>query len=391
MAPPTNTRKEGASSPSNDNPSSTTKVKRRDTRETLIVGDIDIDELFETITIEEHPYDHDGPLVVDGTSYTGFETLLESAVQDTAVADSLTGLIHCGNLAMAHRQNLVNILSSIRDGLFKLQRETERVSKEQVLELREELLASKEELLASREEVMVWKAKYLQVRNPEIESQLPSQPRYEEPPQVEEVSSRPVRKRPTTLADTSDCDKVAKPKKHRKPMKNPEMLSDGKIVTFEAWELKMKNKLEHDHEDYGTEEEKIAFIFSCTTGKASDVLLPYIQPGPFRIVTANAAFKALSACFKDCHRKLKARAAFKKLRLREGGDYYTFHTEFVKLALVSRVGLNSYKVEFAERLPRSIRMLLLGPEQDDKVDFDEYQVLASQIANAEALLDEQDY
>ncbi len=150
----------------------------------------------------------------------------------------------------------------------------------------------------------------------------------------------------------------------------------------------MKNKLKRDHEEYQTGDEKIAFIFSRKTGEASNVLLPYIQSGPFQVVAATAAFKALSAYFQDRHRKSKAHAALKKL-LREGADYHTFYTEFMELALISEVSLDSYKRELADWLARSIRMPLFGPEYDATVDFDKYQVLASQIANGKVLYNEE--
>ncbi len=176
--------------------------------------------------------------------------------------------------------------------------------------------------------------------------------------------------------DTSEDESVTPHKKSEakcKLIKDPEMLSDGKIVTYKAWKIKMKDKLEQDHQEYRTEKEKVSFIFSRITDKASDILLPYIQPGPLRIVTARTAFEILSACFQDRQHKSKARVAFRKLYLHEGGDYHHFHTEFISLALVSGISLDSYKEELVEQLPESIRILFLDLEQDDEVDFDKYQ------------------
>ncbi len=352
------------------------KGKQRETcRESVIMGNTDIDVLLETIIVEQHQPYRGKPITVAGTGYADIGTLLESATQDALVAESLTCLIHDGNLAMSHRSNLFTFLWSIRDRIFNLPREAEGISREQVLELREALVAA-------NEKAAEWQTKYAEaVLQRTIEMQAsspsPSQSRPEESPKVEDVSSRPVRpiqKCATLPVDTSDCDILIPRKqkaKARKPTKDPEMLSDGKIVTYEAWEVQMKNKLKRDHEEYPTEKEKVAFIFSRTTAKASEVL-PRSQ-----IVTAKAAFKVLSAWFQDLHRKSEAQAAFKKLHIHQGGDYYTFHNEFIKLALASGLHLDLYKEEFAKRLPRGIRTYLLALEQDKAFDFDMYQELAS--------------
>ncbi len=53
----------------------------------------------------------------------------------------------------------------------------------------------------------------------------------------------------------------SKVKTRYKFMKNSKMLSDSKIVTYEVWEIKMKDKLKWDYEVYRIEKEKVSFVF----------------------------------------------------------------------------------------------------------------------------------
>ncbi len=383
MAP--SQRTEGASKPSNTRQGARFSLKPDD--EKVLITEI-INQVEQDI---QAPRNHDESVLVGDIEYPDFALLIDEALTDEGVAEELIDLFRRGTLAIRHRDYLVQVLHAIeRDWVAEA-----NACHNQVLELQEALVTTKDtaaEWKMKYADAMLRRTTAIQVPEPEPE---PSQSR-------PEVSSRPVRpvqpvRNDTTLQiDTSDNEDepVAPQKKSkakvRKPLTDPEMLSDGKNVIYEAWEIKMKDKLEWDHEEYRTEKEKVSFIFSRTTGKASEVLLPYLQPGPLRILTAKAAFETLSACFQDRHRKSKALAAFKKLHLCDGGDYHLFHMKFTILALASGISFDSYKEEFADRLPDGIRVHLLGPEQDDQVDFVEYQKLASQVAIGKALLHRQE-
>ncbi len=335
--------------------------------------------------------------------YPDFATLIDEASKDESVAGELNEAFHQGLLAIQHRYETLEVIRIVdREWMDEI-----TMYRNEVLELREALVKANQDTVTANQKAADWKMQYADAvlqRTIAIQAPSPSPSQFrpemsdEESPEVEEVSSRPVRPiRPVRehvihQVDTSDCEPVApqKPKtKRRKAIADPEIFSDIKTVDYETWEIKMQDKLDYDAEDYRTEKEKIAYIFSRTTGRAAKILLQYIKPGPLQVTTAVAAFEALSACFQDHHRVSKAWAAFKKLRFHEGGDYHIFYTKFTELALVGEVAASSYKRELADRLPDSIRVHLLGPELDDEVDFNEYQKLASKIANGRALLDDQ--
>ncbi len=135
----------------------------------------------------------------------------------------------------------------------------------------------------------------------------------------------------------------------------------------------MKEKLRRDHHLFPSQRDQIGYIFARTEGKAAEALIPRMKPGQFRVKTADDVFTALETIFEDRHRKSRAKASFRKLTLKEGGDYHTFHMSFMNLALIAEIPVDEYKSEFAYRLPESIACQVVREEEDDEVDFEEFQ------------------
>ncbi len=170
----------------------------------------------------------------------------------------------------------------------------------------------------------------------------------------------------------------------RKVFPDPELLSDGKKVDFETWEFKIREKLRRDTGLFPTRKDKLGYLISRTEGRASKSLLMRLKPGPAQIHTVDEAIKALEALFIDRHQRSRARLALSKLRFKEGGDYQAFQAEFLDLLIRAAVPVEEYKIKLARRLPESIAPLVAQWEEDEDIDFEEYQShVSTQIHNAE--------
>jgi hypothetical protein len=165
-----------------------------------------------------------------------------------------------------------------------------------------------------------------------------------------------------------------RPKQELKPLGEiKKLLTDGISPSYAGWELLVRNKLERDHAQYPTLQNKLLFILSCTDGKAFEILTPRLERNSRHPITSvDEAFTILENGLADRHRRSKAEAQLAKLEFHENDDWHTFFAEFTRLLIEADVNPTEYKRYLAERLPEVISLQVGRYENDEDCDYERF-------------------
>lgn len=170
---------------------------------------------------------------------------------------------------------------------------------------------------------------------------------------------------------------------------DPPTLTDGKEPKFEDWLLKVKNKFRANADHYQTEELKMAYIESRTSGDAAKHLAPRFREGVVHQFQTSAEILAyLERIYLDPNRIQKAKNTFHQLFMRKSEDFHTFLTKFQHLAAEAEVPESSYKYELNSKLPVELKKAVAASYISSTSNFNDFSDYCSQIAQAHHEADE---
>lgn len=154
------------------------------------------------------------------------------------------------------------------------------------------------------------------------------------------------------------------PSEDRRPIRipDPERLSDGQTEgpSYESWISALKDKLDYDV-FAGGEKEKMAYIFSRTTGKAQDQLQPSYDrslPDEERYQSVDEMLKDLNAAFVDPYKKQNAVHQYHRLQMRPTQHFREFYQEFRMLAATGNIHQDARQIDLFEKLHYDLKMLV---------------------------------
>jgi hypothetical protein len=162
---------------------------------------------------------------------------------------------------------------------------------------------------------------------------------------------------------------------------DPDKLTDGKEPQYDLWEQQIRQKLEVNKDHFVDERDKVLYIQGRTAGAAAKHLLPrtkHDSKAPLR--TVEDVFRFLRSVCKDPMEKQRARGDYRKLFMRNGDDFHTFHTTFLELALLSELPEADYKDDFAEKMSYELQTPLAQKITDPDVTFDDLVAAATSQA-----------
>ncbi|MDA4119332.1 MAG: CCHC-type zinc finger protein [Thaumarchaeota archaeon] len=140
----------------------------------------------------------------------------------------------------------------------------------------------------------------------------------------------------------------------------PPELDDGISPTYTAWKILLRAKLRSNSDWFRTEQERIDYAFSKTTGEAQRHLEPRMDEDsedPWSSVSEILAH--LDTCFLNHFEAQEAEDSFYELEMRTGEDFNSFHTEFSRLASVGRVPKAVWRSHLWRKLNREFQSRLL--------------------------------
>jgi hypothetical protein len=159
---------------------------------------------------------------------------------------------------------------------------------------------------------------------------------------------------------------------HRsKAFSHPDKLDDGKIYSFDAWEIEMRGKLTNQARDYPTDTDQVLYIYSRTTGTARDHMTPRMKATSlFRLKTAEEAFALLDMVFNDPMQKQKKKREYRSWRyIPEAKPYQEFYTQFMTLAQEAEIDEEDLKNDLYEKLPDEMQLQVARDAFCETVDF----------------------
>lgn len=177
-------------------------------------------------------------------------------------------------------------------------------------------------------------------------------------------------------------------KKKSMKLPDPPILTNGKDPKFPDWLSKMKSKLQANRDHYDSEELRMAYVENRTGGDAARHLAPRLEEGPSRFQTAKDMFDYLESIYLDPNRREKARAEFKKLKMKENEEFHAFLTRFLHLANEAKVSPDNFKEELQERLTEELNKHTIGSYLDLD-DFTDYSRRCSKVAQKLRAIHEQ--
>ncbi|EOD46549.1 hypothetical protein UCRNP2_6718 [Neofusicoccum parvum UCRNP2] len=116
----------------------------------------------------------------------------------------------------------------------------------------------------------------------------------------------------------------------------------------------MHNKLEINADHYKTERAKISYVFSRTTGIASDTIRPNVHEGPAAFQTVEEAFTLLTSVFDDPHFLQNKRQEFRRF-YQNTTPFNSFYAKFIALATESELPRDQWFEEMWTRLSGGLR------------------------------------
>jgi hypothetical protein len=166
---------------------------------------------------------------------------------------------------------------------------------------------------------------------------------------------RPRRSRPSETPASGIAGKRSP--KHE----DPPQLDDGTSPTYAAWKALLRGKLRKNADWWVTEQERIDYVFSRTTGEAQRHLEPRIDEkslDPWASV--DEMLDHLDTCFRNYFEAEQSENAFYALKQSTGQDFNDFHTEFSRLASVGRVPAATWRSHLWRKLNREFQNRLLA-------------------------------
>jgi len=142
---------------------------------------------------------------------------------------------------------------------------------------------------------------------------------------------------------------------------DPEKLDNGLDPSYVAWTTLLQAKLLANADWWKTEDERVKYVFSRTTGAAMKHLEPRIDQRsqePWKTVDEMLAY--LDVIFRNHFETEQAENAFFALRQAVGQDFSEFHTEFSRLASVGQIPTNTWRSHLWRKLNKEFQNRLIA-------------------------------
>jgi hypothetical protein len=193
-------------------------------------------------------------------------------------------------------------------------------------------------------------------------------------------SSRGHRSRPRRSYGTP-----AQLEKRSPKHEGPEKLDDGTSPTYVAWKSLLRGKLRANADWWPTEQDRIDYVFSCTTGEAQRHLSPRIDEDSLEPwLSVDEILAHLDTIFRNHFEAEQAENSFYALKQQATQDFNDFHTEFARLASTGRVPLTTWRSHLWRKLNREFQNRLLATHHQHRT----YQELARECQRLAVDLEE---
>jgi zinc knuckle protein len=210
-------------------------------------------------------------------------------------------------------------------------------------------------------------------------SHLPS-----EEPRTRESTQQPVQSTVSVEADSILG--------HHKLMKipDPPLLSDGKDPDFDSWMMAMHRKMRASAAMLPTEDYRMIYVASRTTGDAERYLAPRLRANavdPF--TTAQQMFDHLEKIYGNPNRAMKAAEDFHDLMMKPGQPFHEFLSRFMYLHIEGELMLNdrNLKLNLWRRLTKNLRQRADPALLKSNASFSEFSTAIGELADMLAVSD----
>jgi hypothetical protein len=176
---------------------------------------------------------------------------------------------------------------------------------------------------------------------------------------------------------------VSQSHKYSKKLPDPMPLSDGVDPTFESWRIQIKGKLRGNADHFPTEEDRMFYVFSRTTGNAQKHLLSrYDDDSPMRFALATEMIQHLASIYVNPHKVRDARYNYGKLVMKSGQSFTEFQTNFLHLAGEGQIHSDNLRLDLYDKLTTQLQERLAATLED----LDTYDKLASRCLSLDTEL-----
>ena len=144
---------------------------------------------------------------------------------------------------------------------------------------------------------------------------------------------------------------------------DPDKLDDGTSPTYASWCILLEGKLLANADWWTTEQGRINYVFSRTTGKAQGHLEPRMsRMSANRWTTVDEMLDHLDIIFRDHFKKEKALDQYARLTQQLNEDFNEFHSEFARLAALGEISPEIWRADLYRKLNRTFQDRLLSTE-----------------------------
>lgn len=166
------------------------------------------------------------------------------------------------------------------------------------------------------------------------------------------------------------------PSEHRdKRVNYPRQFADNNgDINYDAWKMEMMIMLDDNDHHFDTVDKQIRAYFTCTTGRAQELLLTGMQ-GANRWEDTGAVVRALDEEFFDYNKETKAREDYYKLMMDMSQTYQQFRVVFRKLAMTGQIGRERWFDDLCQKITPGLRRQVVGEKfrmQGNYTALDEY-------------------
>ena len=171
---------------------------------------------------------------------------------------------------------------------------------------------------------------------------------------------------------------------------DPPLLKDGREIKFEQWRDQLEDKLRANTDHYigathqDTQQNMVAYMRTRTEGKAYESLSTLIRTlrGNNEEFDYTYLLDRLEKNYGNPHKRVEARAAFRRLRLYEASEFADYQGDFFQLAQEQGLPADQWVEEFHEKLTPTLRAAMAPHVRT--ADYDTYVDLARDIAREHA-------
>ena len=154
------------------------------------------------------------------------------------------------------------------------------------------------------------------------------------------------------------------PSQRRSPKHDdPEKLDDGVSPTYASWCILLEGKLEANADWWPTEQGRINYVFSRTTGKAQSHLEPRMsRTSATRWRSVEEILDHLDIVLRNHFEKEESQDQYACLTQGNLEDFNDFHSEFARLAALGEISPSIWRADLYRKLNRTLLDRLMSTE-----------------------------